>query len=183
MSNLRDEVINKILEVEGGYVNDSSDSGGETNYGITVRVARLAGYKGDMKDFPIEKAKEIYIAKYWNSMKLDEISNLSNVIAEELADTGVNMGVGRAGKFLQECLNALNNCGAYYEDLITDGIIGKKSLRALEIFINFRGKDGEKVLLNMLNCLQGAFYIDLAKRREKDEKFIYGWFKHRVSIK
>jgi len=36
-------------------------------------------------------------------------------------------------------------------------------------------------LYKMLNALQGAYYIELAERREKDEDFIYGWFKHRVS--
>lgn len=180
---VKQKVIDKITKIEGGYVNDPSDSGGETRYGITVAVARANGYNGSMKDLPLNVAKNIYIKKYWDALNLDKISELSALIAEELVDTGVNMGVGRAGKFLQEALNALNNCGSSYADLIVDGDVGGKTLRALEIFINFRGKEGEKVLFNMLNCLQGAFYIDLAKKREKDEKFIYGWFKHRVTIK
>jgi hypothetical protein len=32
----------------------------------------------------------------------------------------------------------------------------------------------------MLNSLQGSSYVEIAERREKDEKWIYGWFKNRV---
>lgn len=179
---LRDNVIDKIIKIEGGYVDDPSDSGGETRYGVTVKVARQNGYDGDMKFFPLELAKKIYIDKYWNSLCLDEISDLAPSVAEELVDTGINMGVIRAAKFLQRSLNSLNNRGTQFNDLTVDGIIGKNTIRALEIYINVRGKEGNTVLVNMLNCLQGAFYIDLAERREKDEKFVYGWFKHRVTI-
>ena len=31
------EIIEKVLEHEGGYVNDKDDLGGETKYGITKR--------------------------------------------------------------------------------------------------------------------------------------------------
>jgi len=38
------------------------------------------------------------------------------------------------------------------------------------------------VLCRALNCLQGAYYIELAERREKDERFVYGWLKNRVVL-
>ena len=41
---MKTKIINEIIGVEGGYVNDPSDSGGETNFGITVAVARQFGY-------------------------------------------------------------------------------------------------------------------------------------------
>ena len=44
MSLLKDDTINHIIEIEGGYVNDPNDSGGETNYGVTEKVARDNGY-------------------------------------------------------------------------------------------------------------------------------------------
>ena len=43
MNTVKQKVISKIIEVEGGYSNDRSDSGGETKYGITVAVARANG--------------------------------------------------------------------------------------------------------------------------------------------
>jgi hypothetical protein len=53
-------------------------------------------------------------------------------------------------------------------------------MKALKRYLFLRGRDGQVVLLRMLNALQGAFYIELAERREKDETFIYGWFRARV---
>ena len=50
--NLKHKIINQIIEREGGYVDDISDSGGETKYGITEEVARRYGYDGKMIDLP-----------------------------------------------------------------------------------------------------------------------------------
>ena len=182
MNSVKKRVIDNIIEVEGGYVNDPSDSGGETNYGITKRAARKYGYKGSMKDLPRSLAFEIYEKRYWDSMWLDEVQKIvSEKVVKELADTAVNMGVSIASEFLQRSLNVLNNRGQDYSDLKVDGHIGVKTLNALKVFMSKRGTEGESVLYRMLNCLQGAFYITLAERREKDEKFIFGWFKNRVS--
>lgn len=182
MTSFKNEFINQILAVEGGYVNDPADSGGETNFGITERVARKYGYLEPMKNMPVFVARQIYEALYWDALNLSEIEKLSRRIALELGDTGVNQGVGRAAEFLQRSLNVLNNQQKGYNDIKVDGDLGPNTLNALQKFIAWRGKDGEKVLFNMLNCLQGAFYVNLAERREKDEKFVYGWFKHRVVI-
>jgi len=181
MPSLKNKIINQIIEVEGGYVNDRSDSGGETKYGITVNVAQANGYLGSMKDLPRDLAVEIYSGKYWDRMGLDEIQKVSEEIAEEIVDTAVNMGTVRAGKFFQTALNALNNCGTYYPDLVVDGNIGARSLAALRAYTHKRGQAGIGVLHSMLNCLQGAYYIELTALRKKDEKFIYGWFKNRIS--
>jgi len=114
-------------------------------------------------------------------MSLDKIQLWSPSIAEELADTAVNMGVTRASKFLQRSLNALNNIQKNYPDLKLDGILGGNTVKSLKKFLFTRGSEGEKVILKMLNCLQGEFYVSLAERREKDERFIFGWFKNRIS--
>jgi len=180
MSKLKDDVINGIIKIEGGYVNDPSDSGGETNYGITKGTARSYGYNESMRSLPKSLAFKIYSDMYWDKLKLDDIEKLSEIVAKELADTGVNMGTSRAGKFLQRSLNVLNNGGQYYSDIKVDGAIGNNTFKALEFYLNKRGKAGEVVLYNMLNSLQGAYYVTLAERREKDERFVYGWFSNRV---
>jgi lysozyme family protein len=176
----KDKIINHIIKIEGGYVNDPSDSGGETNWGITKSVARANGYYGDMKDMPKSKAFEIYEKKYWHSLRLDDVEELDRDVAAELADTGINMGTGRAAEFLQRSLNVLNNRGQHYPDLVVDRSIGPATISALTAYKQRRGKEGMKILFQMLNCLQGAYYVTLSERREKDEKFIYGWFKNRV---
>ena len=178
MSSIKDKAINSIIEIEGGYTNDKKDSGGATKYGITEEVARRYGYISDMKLLPKSLAFEIYSKRYWDSMMLDEVEKLSKEIASEMIDIGINQGVGRASEFLQRSLNVLNNNGKMYSDLIVDGDIGAKTIMALKSYMDIR-EDGE-VIAKMLNALQGAFYITLAERRSKDERFIYGWFKHRV---
>ena len=179
MSKLKEKIINSIIKVEGGYVNDPSDSGGETNFGITYDVARANGYHGDMINMPVSVAFNIYSERYWDSVCGDLILDMSEKIAEEVVDTAVNMGTGRAGEFLQRSLNVLNKGHSLYNNLIVDNDIGPATINALRSYLSKRDED---VLVKMLNCLQGAFYVRLAERREKDEAFIYGWFKNRVEL-
>ena len=180
MSNLKIEIIRGIINREGGYVNDPSDSGGETNFGITKDVARANGYKGKMRKLSRSTAFDIYVKRYWDALNLDEVELVSPAVAEEMADTAVNMGVGRAGRFLQRSLNVFNNRGRDWHDLKVDGKIGRSTMRALKAYLHRRGVPGEKVLLRALNALQGAKYIELAERYEKNERFAFGWLATRV---
>lgn len=174
------EALVEVFGIEGGFSDDPADSGGATRYGITEAVARRHGYTGPMRELPADLARAIYRADYWGAQNLDTVAMFSRRIARELFDTGVNMGIGQAGEFLQMSLNAFNRQGADYTDIEVDGEIGPKTLDALDAFLKRRGRDGETVLLRALNALQGAAYIELAERRDKDERFIFGWFLQRV---
>ena len=177
MSNvIRDSIIERVIFIEGGYANDKYDSGGKTQYGITEAVARKNGYKGDMRNLPMKKAKEIYVKRYWNKLNLADVVYEAPRVAEELFDTAVNMGTGRAGRFLQRSLNVFDKDAK----LTVDGAVGPKTIKALLKFIDKRGAYGDVVLTRALDSLQGSFYITLAERRIKDKRFIYGWFKNRV---
>jgi lysozyme family protein len=81
-----------------------------------------------MKALPRDTAKAIYLSQYWTEPKFDRIAELSPVIAQELCDTGVNMGPRVASTFLQRWLSALNMQGKLYPDLKPDGAIGGTSL-------------------------------------------------------
>ena len=176
---MKQQIIDAIIEREAGYVNDPSDSGGETNFGVTEEVARLTGYAGDMCDLPRDLAFSIYSGLYWNTVRADDLLALSASVAAEVVDTGVNMGTSRAGKFLQRALNVYNQRGTLYPDLIVDGQIGQATIAALRAYLETRD---ELTLVKTLNCLQGAYYVALCERREKDERFVYGWFNHRVNL-
>ena len=175
-----DQIIEGILGKEGGYVNNPNDKGGPTRWGITQTTARAYGYSGDMKALPRDTAKAIYLSQYWTEPKFDRIAELSPAIAQELCDTGVNMGPSVASKFFQRWLTALNMRGKLYPDLIPDGAIGPRTITALKGYLSVRGKEGEQVLLRALNCSQGARYLELAEGREANEDFLYGWVKERV---
>ncbi len=176
---IKKQTIDQIIALEGGYSNEAADSGGETMYGITKQVARDYGYHGPMNQLPRELAFDIYAELYWDTVKGDVLSKLSEAVAEEIVDTGVNMGVGRAAEFLQRCLNVFNKSGYLYSDIKIDGDIGPATLGALAKYLTTRN---EMVLVKALNCLQGSFYVELAERREKDEAHLYGWISARVKL-
>lgn len=177
-----DSILDDVLAAEGGYVNDPADAGGETNWGITVAVARQSGYKGAMRDLPKATARDIYRQRYVIDPGFAAIATVSEPIAAELVDTGVNMGPQTAGKFLQRALNALNDGGATYADVAADGAVGPATMAALRRYLQARGKPGEVVMLRALNALQGTRYIELAEARPANERFVYGWILNRVAI-
>ena len=177
-----DTIIDGILKAEGGYVNDKNDLGGETNFGITAVTARAEGYHGSMRDLPVALARQIYLNKYWLAPHFDQIATLSPAVAEELCDTGVNCGINFAKPLIQDALNLLNRDQADYEDITVDGGIGPRTINALAAYLGKRGKEGEVVLLKVLNTMQGARYIEISRTRPANEGFFYGWIKNRVSL-
>lgn len=178
--NLQDTLVS-LVGREGGYSNNPTDKGGETMWGITKAVAVAFGYAGSIALMPRETAMQIYRDRYWIQPGLDRVSQLNPLIAEELLDTGVNMGPSAAGKFLQRALNALNKQGTLYPDVTVDGGIGKMTLSALDTFLKIRGAEGQTVLLRMLNAQQAVRYIELSEDNRTQEEFEYGWQLNRVS--
>ena len=176
-----DELIDALIDREGGYANHPSDRGGPTKYGITEAVARAHGYSGAMRDLPRDEAAAIYKRLYWLRPRFDQVAKRSSAVAAELFDTGANMGPAVAATFLQRALSALNRDRSDYPDLVPDGRIGPATLAALDSFFELRGRDtGETVLLRALDALQGERYIRLAERRPANETFLYGWLANRV---
>lgn len=171
------DIINDVIDTEGGYVNDPDDSGGETMYGITKAVARKAGFEGDMKDLPRKTAFDIYYKQYVISPGFIAVHGVHAAIAIEVIDTGVNMGPVWGAKFLQRSLNALQGSG-----LVVDGIVGARTITALKDYVEYRKEPGVKVLLKMLNSLQCVRYIELVENASKNRKFIYGWVNARVNF-
>lgn len=175
-----DNYITALIVREGGESDHPADRGGHTMWGITEQVARAYGYHGPMRDLPHAVAKSIYLERYWEAPKFDKVNEHSAAVAEELLDTGVNMGPGVATRFLQRALNVLNSEGKHYPDVTVDGVIGRMTLAALRAYLAKRGKDGHLVLVRALNAQQGSRYIDLAENRPSQENFVHGWFLHRV---
>jgi lysozyme family protein len=134
-----------------------------------------------MRALPREEAAAIYKRLYWLRPRLNDVASRSGRIAEELFDTGVNMGPAVAVTFLQRALTALNRNGKDYPDLVPDGRIGTHTLAALDTFLDLRGRtSGETVLLRALEALQGERYLRLAERRPANEAFLYGWLANRI---
>ena len=86
------KVMRFVLKWEGGYVDNPSDPGGETKYGISKR-----SYPNeDIANLTIERALQIYHESYWRA-----IDGESRPFPEALAvmDFAVNSGVSRSLRF------------------------------------------------------------------------------------
>jgi lysozyme family protein len=177
------ESFSRVIGLEGHYVNDPADAGGETMYGITRKTARRFGYLGDMRQLPLVVAQDIYRAGYWDRMRLDDVMMVGGSrIADELFECGVNIAPGKAASFLQRALNAFNLGGKHYADVVVDGAIGPATIEALRVFIVRRQILGERVMLTALNAQQGAYYLERTEERPQNESFAFGWFANRVQI-
>lgn len=109
-----DQAVDKVLAHEGGFVDHPDDPGGATRWGITERVARRVGYKGDMRELPVDLAKRIYREDYWNAVRADE---LPAEVRYVVFDAAVNSGPKQSICWLQQAL------GVY-----VDGVIGPQTL-------------------------------------------------------
>lgn len=175
-------LIDAVIGREGGYSNHPADTGGATRWGVTQAVARAGGYAGDMQTLPRSTAVSIYRAKYWVLPRFDAVADRYPDVAAELFDIGVNMGVGTAATFLQRVLNAMNDGGAHYADIVADGAIGRGTIAALDAFRQRRGAEGGDRLLEAIRSLRGARYIEICEKRVANEAFAYGWFGRMVEM-
>lgn len=161
---------------EGMYANNSLDRGGETYRGISRKF--WPGWKG-WKEVDLLRAQgktgnairskkldglvdDFYKDNFWRPLGCDGIQ--SQIIADEMFDTGVNMGVKQAVRFLQEALviSGLN--------ISIDGRIGPKTLAATN------GADTE-ILLRLLNILQGEKYLQIVRADPSQRLFLRGWLR------
>ncbi|MNH38874.1 putative Peptidoglycan domain protein [compost metagenome] len=84
---------------------------------------------------------------------------------------------------LQRALNLLNKQGKEgWSDLALDGQYGPLTFQALRGSLNRRHKEGEKVLVRVLNIMQGQHYIEITEQNPNYEDFFYGWILNRVSL-
>lgn len=184
--NAGEAVIDEVLRREGSkYTNYAADRGGPTRWGITQ--ATLSAFRGrpvtptEVQNLTEDEARRIYRENYIVKPGFVHILALSEAVGAKLIDQGVNVGTGRAGKWLQIALNAFNRQGRDYADIAVDGQVGSGTIRAMREFFEFRGKaKGEAVLTRALNCQQGAHYLALIAKSEDQETFAFGWFSERV---
>lgn len=164
-------IVAGVFAVEGGYSNNPADPGGETNHGVTVQVARDAGYTGPMRELPKEFAQQIYARDYIERPNFHRVIAMSPAVGEKLVDAGVNAGPGRSARWFQQALNHLSRGGADFPMVAVDGQIGAQTLAAYQALERKRGRTKAcELTLKLLDAQQGAHYMGLNK-----PMFIVGW--------
>ena len=167
-----DSAFEKTVGLEGGYGADPRDRGNWT--GRRIGVGELRGTKYgisaaaypdlDIRNLTLNHAKDIYLLDYWLPISLNKVQ--SEALADEIFDTGVNMGLSAAVKIAQRALNFLG-IGVYQED----GIIGPLTLAG----INLWAKKDEEALFKALNGFQFMRYVEIVNN--SDHTFARGWMK------
>ena len=117
------------MGVEGGYVNDPRDPGGETKFGISKR-----SYPGvDIKSLTLEQAQAIYKRDYWQQASCER---MPPKIAVAVFDAAVHHGPKTAIKLLQRALKVADD-GEYGR--ITHGTLQSRDTNeTLELLLSER---------------------------------------------
>jgi lysozyme family protein len=149
------ECVAIVLGHEGGFVNHPSDPGGATNRGITLRTLR--DWRGDdtltaddVRNMTEAEAREIYLARYWNPVRGEDLPPGVDLAVFDWAVLG---GVGRSARHLQEALG-----------VTADGAIGRQTLDAL------RRADPADVIRDV--CAKRLAHLQTRPHRAA---FINGW--------
>ena len=148
-----------VLRWEGGFVNHPNDPGGRTNKGVTQKVydhwrARRGLTRADVKSIDDAEVHAIYEADYWLPPRCDLLTDPLSLVQ---FDTAVNMGPGRAVRFLQTAVG----CGV-------DGDFGPGTLKAVERC------DPAEAVTSYCDARE-AFYRRLAANRQELRVFLKGW--------
>lgn len=144
------KIIDYTLSLEGGYVNDPHDPGGETKYGISKRSYPDV----DIANLTKNDAVYIYYYNYWISPGYNDINT---ILAAQAFDHGVNRGTRNGVKLLQRAIG----CSV-------DGIIGPNTIA------HARSKEDE-----VMNTLAIIYRLRLSDydglRPDLVERYGRGW--------
>lgn len=160
-----------VLGKEGGYVNDPTDRGGETKFGISDKrdgvADGLTDVNGDakpdtrIKDLTLEQASQIYFRDYWYPAYC---SDWPDGISLLVFDAAVQHGVKKAISLLQSAAG-----------VAADGIVGPKTK---SVVLN---ADQEWLLARFL-VYRSRYYADIIKSNPAQGKYLNGWFNRLDSV-
>ncbi|HDX4057235.1 TPA: peptidoglycan-binding protein [Citrobacter freundii] len=154
-----------VLQFEGGYVNDPTDKGGETKYGISDMRDGVADGMTDVsgdgkpdtriRDLTVDQAGQIYFRDYWLPAFCTE---WPDGISLFMFDSAVQHGVKKAVQMLQDVAG-----------VAADGIVGAKTRAAVASF-------DPHYLLTRLLLRRSRYYADIIKANASQGKYLNGWF-------
>ena len=170
MAITNDDILDQILQFEGGPTNDSNDHGGPTNFGITAAdFGRFLGLAGpasadQVRNMTRAQALTIFRADYLTGPKFDQI--IDDTLRLVLVDSGVLFGTGRATRWLQQALGTVS----------VDGGIGDKTLAALTACT-----DLPKLAREVLS-LRFRSIADIVAGDSTQIRFLRGWVSRAASL-
>lgn len=161
-----DDLLDGILQREGGFVDLSMDRGGPTKFGITART--LGKWRGmgrsarreEVAALTVTEAREIYRSEYvqpFADVPFDELR-------AQLIDIGVNTGVSTAVRMLQAVIG-----------VAVDGILGPRTRQAVAVL-------PWRLTNNALIAMRVKHYATLAESDASQRVFLRGWINRSISF-
>ncbi len=151
-----------IDKIEKGYVNNCSDRGGETKYGISKK----SFHNTDIANLTKAKAIDLYYKRYWLKTKCDKFEYK---LAYILFDGAVHSGPRNSIRWLQR---SLNNLGA---QLQVDGKLGDKT--TAEVY-NYP----IDAIISGIIAEREKFLYRLCMRKKDQRANLLGWLDRMANI-
>ena len=155
-------IVKVILQHEGGYVNDTADPGGETNYGISKRTYPHL----DIKGLTEKQASDIYYNDWYLPLHLNRIDD--EALATKVLDTCVNLGKKTGMRLFQQSLKERGH------NVTVSGIVSNATTEAAN-------RANVDRLLAVMRDKQAAHYRALIANNPALEKYKNGWMKRAYS--
>lgn len=154
-----DQIIDGLIEREGGYVHDPVDRGGPTHYGITQRTLRA--WRGqvvtpaDVRRLTRDEARAIYRRRYVDA---PGFATLPDPLRAQVIDNAVLSGTRQAVKDLQRAIGGVT----------VDGRLGPQTRAAF-------ARRGVAVVHAQLIQVRAARIGRIVQRRPEQARFLRGW--------
>ncbi|MBU1040136.1 MAG: hypothetical protein KKF77_03430 [Proteobacteria bacterium] len=168
-----------VQKWEGGFVDDPSDPGGATNFGVSLRWLRDIGIDvdgdgdvdaDDVRALSPVQALGLFRQRFWDALSLDDVPGDPAVC---IFDAAVNCGARRSVLLAQQV------CNAYTGNLIAeDGVFGPGTRARIQSICY--GMQAEDAFATRLLASRERFYHNLVEVKPELGKFLGGW-KNRVN--
>jgi len=164
--------VERLLEKEGGYVNDPNDPGGETMWGLsTRRYPEL-----DIRSLSRDDASRLYQRDFWNPL-YDRIE--TQALGTKLLELTVHLPHGDTRPFYETDMTgvrlvqqALHVLGHTVE---VDGRFGPQTLLAVRLM-------NPHALLEAVKVQQVKHYAQLVAANQSLRPFLLGWLRRAVAV-
>ena len=190
--------VKDLLRKEGGFVDDKTDRGGTTKFGISLRFLKAEGtfdLDGDgIADFDLDMDGDIdghdirllkrgdavwlYHRCFWLRIGAEDFAR---PLGEAMFDQAVNGGLTAARKLLQTALNACLAGMRRNDRLKVDGQIGPVTMAAYHAVLAYPAF-GMPVLISAYRKAAADRYRAIVARYPDQKKFLNGWLNRAAKL-
>lgn len=170
-----------VLKNEGGFVDNVSDPGGATNFGVSLRLLRSLSVEvlrrigvfrmgealtvNDIENLTSPQAELVYKFAFWDQAPFDKIQDQD--ICNYLFDCAVLHGINQAVKLIQRALWSVYR-NINYQSIIDDGLLGDGTIGLINATTT------RSIFMALMAERAGLMRLIVAER-PKDREFLNGW--------